>query len=113
MSVTNFDTQDYLKDLARRHPEVVELEQVEEKNNLTPPPPFLHPYPHDILHPHPQFQWDPGRIAQIFSHLILNIKKLGSSHEGRAIWMVKIGRGAAGELTPRSHKSSQELTLDD
>ena len=113
MSATNFDTQDYLKDLARRHPEVVELEQVEEKNNLTPPLPFLHPYPHDILHPHPQFQWDPGRIAQIFSHLNLNIKKLGSSHEGRAIWMVKIGRGAAGELTPRSHKSSQELTLDD
>jgi len=46
------EIQDYLKDLARRHPEVVELEQ------------------------------------------------LGSSHEGRAIWMVKIGRGAAGELTP-------------
>ena len=30
-----------------------------------------------------------------------NLIKLGSSHEGRAIWMVKIGRGAAGELTPR------------
>ena len=38
--------------------------------------------------------------------LILDIKKLGSSHEGRAIWMVKIGRGAAGELTPRSQNSS-------
>ena len=29
VSGSNIDTQDYLKDLAMRHPEVVELEQVE------------------------------------------------------------------------------------
>ena len=68
MSATKFDTQDYLKDLARRHPEVVELEQVEGKNNLTPPPPLLHPYPHRILHPHRHSKWDPDRITQTLSH---------------------------------------------
>ena len=92
-----FDTQDYLKDLARRHPEVVEVEQVQDKKQhkiLCPLPNFFILLPTSYHH-HPHTT----TIMLILN--MNNLTKLGSSHEGRAIWMVKIGRGAAGELTPR------------
>ena len=87
-SLTNTYKQDYLKDLSKRHPEIVQLEQV-----------FVLCKKHQIVLILKSIIKNPQII-------LLILTKLGLSHEGRAIWLVKIGKKGAPETTPRCLSAS-------
>ena len=92
MTITHYkDKQDYLKDLSQRHPDIVKLEQVKVLGNK-----------HQIV-------LTIKFIIQIIkqSKILLILTKLGLSHEGRAIWLVKIGKKGAPETTPRCQSASR------
>lgn len=73
---------------------------MDHKRNDRPPPMDMHDFlPGDVYHRFPQIQEYLKDLARRHPEVV-QVEQLGLSHEGRAIWMVKIGRGAAGELTP-------------